>query len=158
MSDADRVWKRKVLEDVVRRLGLMTKSGALLILAAMLFIGTASAGNPNAKQAEADMKWGFKAARRGYWQEALTRFEHANELTPNQARILNNIAVAQEANGLFEMALLSYQEGLALDPNNNTLRRNYMRFQEFYASYVAVPEEAADEGADEGADDAQEND
>ena len=76
------------------------------------------------------------------------RFEHANELTPGKARILNNIAVAQEANGLFEMALLTYQEGLAIDPNNNSLRRNYARFQEFYASYVAPPESAVDEGAE----------
>ncbi len=58
------------------------------------------------------MEWGYKAARRGYWQEALLRFEHANQLTPDRPRILNNIAVAQEANGLFEQALLTYQMGL----------------------------------------------
>ena len=81
------------------------------------------------------------------------RFEHANELTPGQARILNNVAVAQEANGLFEMALLTYQEGLSLDPGNNALRRNYKRYQEFYASYIAPPEIADDEGGE----DAQEN-
>ena len=134
---------------MVPRNRLMTRVGVLLVLAATISIGTAIAGDPNAKEAGAEMKWGFKAARRGYWQEALMRFEHANELTPNQSRILNNIAVAQEANGLFEMALLTYQEGLALDPNNNALRRNYMRFQEFYTSYIAPPEEVADEGAED---------
>jgi Flp pilus assembly protein TadD len=77
------------------------------------------------------------------------RFEHANELTPGQPRILNNIAVAQEANGFYEMALLSYQEGLAIDANNNALRRNYARFQEFYASYIAAPEGVEDEGAED---------
>ena len=128
--------------------------GTVLALLAAFVAGAASAGDPDAKEAEAEMKFGFKAARRGYWQEALMRFEHANELTPNQPRILNNIAVAQEANGLFEMALLTYQEGLALDPNNNALRRNYMRFQEFYASYVAPPEIAEDKGAK---DDPQDN-
>ena len=137
----------------MRKQGLMTRSGILLLLATMILVGTAVAGNPNAKQAGAEMEWGFKAAKRGYWQEALMRFEHANELTPNQARILNNIAVAQEANGLFEIALLTYQEGLALDPNNGTLRRNYMRFQEFYASYVAIPEVEADEGAEDAQED-----
>lgn len=116
------------------------------MLAATISTGVAAAGNPDAKEASAEMKWGFKAARRGYWQEALLRFEHANELTPNQPRILNNIAVAQEANGLFEMALLTYQEGLTLEPNNNALRRNYMRFQEFYASYISPPEVAEDKG------------
>ncbi len=126
---------------------LVTTVGAAILLATVL-AGIAEAGDPNSKEAGAEMKWGFKAARRGYWQEALMRFEHANELTPNQARILNNIAVAQEANGLYELALLTYQEGLALEPNNNALRRNYTRFQEFYRSYIAPPEVQAEEGAE----------
>ena len=74
------------------------------------------------------------------------RFERANQLTPNQPRILNNIAVAQEANGLYEMALLTYQEGLSIDPGNNALRRNYMRFQEFYSSYISPPEPGEEKG------------
>jgi Flp pilus assembly protein TadD len=132
---------------------LLTRLGAMLVLAATLSTGAAIAGDSNAKEASAEMKWGFKVARQGYWQEALMRFEHANELTPNQPRILNNVAVAQEANGLYEMALLTYQEGLAIDPNNNSLRRNFMRFQEFYASYIEPPEIADDKG--EGGQDAQ---
>ena len=129
-----------------------------LAMLAMLVAGAAVAGNPAAKEAAADMEWGFKAARRGYWQEALVRFVHANELTPDQPRILNNIAVSQEANGLYEQALLTYQEGLSIAPKNDALRRNYMRFQEFYSSYIAPPEEIVEQGTgDEGADDAQEN-
>jgi Flp pilus assembly protein TadD len=124
----------------LRKKKLLIKVGAALVFTATISTGITFAGDPNAKEASAEMKWGFKAARRGYWQEALMRFEHANELTPNQPRILNNIAVAQEANGRYEMALLTYQEGLALAPNNSALRRNYTRFQEFYASYIAPPE------------------
>ncbi len=133
-------------------------AAAMLVMLAMLVAGAAVAGDPASKEAAADMKWGYKAARRGYWQEALVRFAHANELTPDQPRILNNIAVAQEANGLYEYALLTYQEGLSIAPNNDALRRNYMRFQEFYATYIAPPEESGEQGTgDEGADDAQEN-
>lgn len=131
----------------------LIRVGATLVLVTIISAGAVLAGNPDAKEASAEMKWGFKAARQGYWQEALMRFEHANELTPNQPRILNNVAVAQEANGLFEMALLTYQEGLSLDPKNNALRRNYMRYQEFYANYIAPPEISDDEGGE----DAQEN-
>lgn len=130
-------------------------AGAALVLLAMLVAGAAFAGDPNAKEASAEMEWGFKAARRGYWQEALVRFQHANELTPDQPRILNNIAVALEANGMFEQALLAYQTGLAIAPNNEALRRNYKRFQEFYTEYVAPPEETPVK--DEGAEDVQEN-
>jgi Flp pilus assembly protein TadD len=131
----------------------LIRVGATLVLAAIITAGAVFAGNPDAKEASAEMKWGFKAARRGYWQEALMRFEHANELTPNQPRILNNVAVAQEANGLFEMALLTYQEGLSLDPNNNALRRNYARYQEFYANYIAPPEITDDEGGEDAQED-----
>ena len=139
--------------------GLNLKTLMMFLLTGLLGVGFAIAGDGSKNEAQADMEWGFKAARRGYWQEALMRFEHANELTPNQPRILNNIAVAQEANGLYEQALLSYQTGLAIDPKNDALRRNYMRFQEFYTSYIAKPEIGAEKDAkeEEGADDAQKN-
>ena len=131
---------------------------AVLAVLVMCVAGTAVAGNPASKEAAAEMEWGYKAGRHGYWQEALMRFQHANELTPDQPRILNNVAVAQEANGLYEEALLTYQEGLAIAPNNDALRRNYMRFQEFYATYIAPPEDSGEQGTGgEGADDAQDN-
>ncbi len=130
-----------------------------LLIVAVTFLAAdfAAAGNPAAKEAEAEMEWGYKAARRGYWQEALLRFEHANSLTPDKPRILNNIAVAQEANGFFEEALITYQMGLTIDPRNDALRRNYGRFQEFYANYVAEPEEIEETGGKKEADDAQSN-
>lgn len=129
-------------------------SSALLLLA-MTIAGAAHAGDQKAKEAGAEMEWGYKAARRGYWQEALTRFQHANELTPDQPRILNNVAVALEANGRYEEALLAYQTGLAVAPNNDALRRNYRRFWEFYTEYVAPPEETPKE--EEGSDDANQD-
>lgn len=149
VSHGERRW------NTVRNRLRATKAGAMILLSVILAAGSAGAGDPSAKEADAEMEWGYKAARRGYWQEALMRFEHANQLTPNQPRILNNIAVAQEANGMFSQALLSYQTGLAIAPNNDALRRNYIRFQEFYANYIAVPEETPT--PDEGADDAQED-
>jgi tetratricopeptide (TPR) repeat protein len=131
---------------------------AALIMLAMFVAGAAAAGNPASKEAAAEMEWGYKAGRHGYWQEALMRFQRANELTPDQPRILNNVAVAEEANGLYEEALLTYQEGLAIAPNNDALRRNYMRFQEFYTTYIAPPEESGEQGTGgEGADDALDN-
>jgi Flp pilus assembly protein TadD len=116
----------------------------------------AVAGDRARKEAKAEMQWGFKAAKRGYWQEALMRFENANKLTPDSPRILNNIAVAQEANGMFEEALLTYQTALTINSRDEALRRNYTRFQEFYTTYVSPPDAlaAAEEGSEEGGDDA----
>jgi len=133
-----------------------TKAGAAFVVAMALASTHVAAGDSAKKEASAEMEWGYKAARRGYWQEALLRFQHANELTPDQPEILNNIAVAQEANGLFEQALLTYQTGLSIDPKDNALQRNYVRFQEFYASYVAPPQEIEETG-DEGKDDAKQD-
>jgi len=142
----------------VAQRGLILKTVMIVTLTALLGVGFAFAGDGNKNEAEAEMKWGYKAARRGYWQEALIRFQHANILTPDQPRILNNVAVAQEANGLYEEALLSYQTGLTIAPNNDALRRNYMRFQEFYTSYIAKPDVGAEKDAEEEeADDAQKN-
>lgn len=127
---------------------------AALVMVAAFSATFVAAGDSAKKEASKDMKWGYKAARQGYWQEALMRFQHANELTPDQPRILNNIAVAQEANGFFEQALLTYQLGLSIDPGDQAMQRNFARFQEFYSSYVAPPEEI-EEKADEEPDDAQ---
>lgn len=104
------------------------------------------AKNPKVKRAEEEVEFGFKAARRGYWQEALERFQLADELTPNQPRILNNIAVAFEANGRFEEARAAYRTGLELDPSNSALRKNLQRFEEFYATFVA-PDGDDDDGS-----------
>ena len=138
--------------------GNIAKAGALVVLALVVAVTEVSGADHAKKEAGEEMKFGYKAARRGYWQEALMRFEHANQLTPDQPRILNNIAVAQEANGQFEQALLTYQTGLAIDPRNDALKRNYARFQEFYASYIARPDDEGGADDDKGADDGKEDD
>lgn len=138
---------------------IFAKTGALMVLLGLLPVACTSAGDNPSKEASAEMEFGYKAASRGYWQEALWRFDQANELTPDQPRILNNLAVAQEANGLYEQALLTYQHGLAIEPANKALKRNYARFQEFYTSFIAPPEDDGQEGGDgdQGAENARES-
>jgi Flp pilus assembly protein TadD len=122
--------------------------GAALVLAA----GPLLAGDPAKNEASDQMKWGFQAAKRGYWLEALDRFERANGLTPNQPRILNNIAVALEASGRFQDALAAYESALAVAPNDKVLRRNFSRFKEFYDAQVAIkqPDSTDDEATAAG--------
>ena len=130
---------------------------AAVTLALVIGGGPALAKNRLAKQASEELEFGYKAAKRGYWQEALERFELADELTPKQPRILNNIAVALEANGRFDEARTTYEAALALDPGNSALKKNFSRFQEFHSTFVAEPEPEGDTDADtvpEEADDA----
>lgn len=153
---------------------IRTPSRSLLrvFLLALLLILCGVVESPAEKpenRAADEVKWGSKAARRGYWQEAHMRFERANGLTPNQPRILNNLAISLEALGRYEEARETYERALALAPNDGALRRNHSRFVEFYTEHVveveaeekAPPaEESAAEaapptGSEEGSADAQ---
>jgi tetratricopeptide (TPR) repeat protein len=117
-----------------------------------------SAGDPAGKQAKNDMKWGVDAAKHGYWLEALNRFQRVNQVMPDRSHVLNNIAVALEASGQFEDALLTYETALAIAPNDRVLRRNYSQFKEFYDSHVApvVSVEEAEESEETNTDDTDE--
>lgn len=120
---------------------------ATVIIAMVAGAGPALASKSPAKQASEQVNRGYKAAKSGYWQEALFRFERANELTPNDPRVLNNIAVALEASGRFEEAMVAYQTALAVAPNDRVLRENYSRFKEFYETQVLEPRAEEDEKA-----------
>lgn len=88
-----------------------------------------------AESAAAQLDFGAKMAQRGLWSEALFRFRQAERLEPENARAINNVAVALEALGKFDDALVAYQRALKVDPANAELKRNYGRFSEFYQSY-----------------------
>jgi len=95
-----------------------------------------SSSAPGRLSAEHEMRFGVEAGRRGYWQEALFRFERARAQEPANGELLNNLAVTQEALGRFEDALATYKDALKAEPKNQNIRRNYARFAEFYSSYA----------------------
>ena len=108
----------------------------------------------DAKEAREEMRFGYKVAREGYWQEALMRFRQAAELQPSDPEILNNIAVALEATGDYEGAREAYGRALTLAPGNAVLRRNFQAFEQFYKENVAdlePPEELPSAGGSEAA-------
>jgi tetratricopeptide (TPR) repeat protein len=114
--------------------------GALMVLS-LLSGACASAARDTERRASDEIEAGYKAARHGYWQEALLRFERANAMKPQQARILNNLAVSLEAVGRYDEARATYENGLHIDPGDRNLKRNYERFKEMYASLIERPEE-----------------
>lgn len=81
------------------------------------------------------VRFGVQMAQAGLWQEALFRFQRAADLDPKNPKILNNLAVAQEANGQFDAALETYRAALAAAPGSRDLKDNYARFVDFYESY-----------------------
>lgn len=71
-------------------------------------------------------------AKRGFWREALFRFEKAVQLKPDDAELQNNLAVAYEAVGEAARALAAYRKALELAPEDQRIKRNYARFAEYY--------------------------
>ena len=127
----------------------------LAVVAALLLCAGHATAASTAKLADEQMEAGYKAARRGYWQEALSRFQNANQLSPGQPHILNNIAVALEATAQYDEARATYERALQLAPSNERVRRNFNLFKDFYEGQVeGDKEEGADDGevgTDEGA-------
>lgn len=125
----------------------------LLVLVSLLGFAVARPGlseeKKSATQAE-QLAFGVKMAQRGLWSEALFRFQQAARLKPSDPKVLNNLAVAHEALGLFDQALEIYREALRVDPNNQTLRRNYARFVEFYQSFKPPAEGEKGEASENG--------
>lgn len=129
------------------------RSAIFLLLLAFVLPAAADAARRPGDDPEAQLKFGVDMAKRGLWSEALFRFRQAEELDPNNFRVWNNLAVAYEANGMFDEALDAYQTALRMEPGNRELRRNYSRFVEFYQSFR--PEASTDDDdTAEGEDDA----
>ena len=130
------------------------RAGAALISLVVLSLpalDALAAGRIDPDKPGAQLSFGIKMAKRGLWSEALFRFKQAERGDPGNPRILNNLAVAYEALGQFELALDTYQRALKASPSNSELRRNYSRFVEFYRNFKAETEDEGEEG-DEGGD------
>jgi len=82
-----------------------------------------------------EIKAGYKAAKRGYWQEALMRFELAYKMDSSNPHAVNNYAVALEAVGRYEDAREMYEQAFRLG-DSKIARRNFNRFQEVYESFL----------------------
>lgn len=124
---------------------------ALIALSA-LAVASCGAGQVEPAKSDAQLAFGIKMAKRGLWSEALFRFQQAERITPGNPRMLNNMAVAYEALGQFELALDYYQRALKASPSDGDLRRNYSRFVEFYRNFRAETGGETEGGETEGAD------
>ena len=112
-------------------------SAVLLLWVLLPAIGIAAEGPGLDKE----ISFGVKMAKRGLWSEALFRFKRAAEQRPGDSKILNNLAVAYEAVGQYDNALLAYREALKADSSNGELKRNYSRFIEFYQAFKPAGDE-----------------
>lgn len=82
--------------------------------------------------AKKEVEFGVEVARIGLWREAVYRWERAVELDPTNASARNNLGVAYEQAGQFDLADDQYQRALELDSNNMYIRQNFELFREAY--------------------------
>ena len=108
--------------------------------AAALLVAVAAAGAPACSSSKDSGAWkeqnayGSQMARRGFWREALFRYEKAAAQHPDSAEIQNNLGVAYESVGETSRALAAYKRALELSPQDQKIKRNYARFAEYYTS------------------------
>jgi tetratricopeptide (TPR) repeat protein len=109
---------------------------SLLMVLAFLSSAALPAGRDGAGQ----MEFGVRAAKKGLWREAQFRWERALKLSPENPRILNNLAVACETVGNFEKAAEYYKEALRFAPENRDIRQNHDLFAGYYKEILAHKE------------------
>ncbi len=73
-------------------------------------------------------KFALKCSEDGLWGEAEFRFKRALEVSPNDARLHNNLAVALEAQGKLDEAYAEYLRATNLDARNQEYRYNLDKF------------------------------
>lgn len=83
---------------------------------------------------KAQKAYGAEMARKGFWREALFRFQKAAEVHAEDAEIQNDLAVAYESLGETAKALTAYKKAIELAPNDPKIKRNYARFAEYYTA------------------------
>lgn len=99
-----------------------------VVLAVVAFLATSFtlplAGNKEQKKL---LKFAARMAKDGNWGEARYRWQKAAAVDPENPFILNNIAVALEAEGEHEEAKGYYTEALALSDGNDWIEDNALR-------------------------------
>jgi hypothetical protein len=102
-----------------------------LALLAVQFV--AATGGGSASDLDRTMEFAAEMAERGNWREARYRWETVLDRRPDEAKVLNNLAVAAEALGERGLATELYAKASAIVPGDPWIARNATaarRFQE----------------------------
>lgn len=112
----------------------LRRTVAAAALSALAAGGGACSSGKTGSAWKTENAYGSEMARKGFWREALFRYEKAAALKPGDAQIQNNLAVAYESVGNTARALATYKRALELAPQDAKIKRNYARFAEYYTS------------------------
>lgn len=115
---------------------MFEKWNSIAVAALIAVVCGCTSGGVGGRSRAEEMEEGYRAAKHGYWQEALMRYERAEQLEPGNAEVLNNLGVALEAVGRYEEAGEVYARARHIDPKDEKLKRNHRQYTDFYATYI----------------------
>ncbi len=101
----------------------------LFITGGLLLLLIAGIGCRQRASVEDYRRFAFHSAERGLWEEAQHRWEKALELKPGDGGLLNNLAVASEAQGDLSQAGELYEAAVAAAPDDDSFRDNLLAFR-----------------------------
>jgi len=106
----------------------MNALNRVLLLLAALALAAAACGPAGRITTRDYNRFALKAQEEGLWAEAEYRLRQALAVTPDDARLHNNLGVALEAQGKLAEAHAAYKEAVRLNPYNPTYQRNLHEF------------------------------
>lgn len=78
------------------------------------------------------LRFGTEMAKDGHWREAKFRWEQALKLDPRDSRVLNNLAIAEEALGAPDRARELFSQAIAVASRDGRIRDNAKRSSLFW--------------------------
>jgi Flp pilus assembly protein TadD len=117
----------------------------LLVVGCLLLLLVGGLGCRQRASAEDYRGFAFRSAKEGLWEEARHRWEKALLLTPGDAGLLNNLAVASEALGELTKAGELYQSAVAAAPGEDIYRNNLLAFRRANPELFPAEEEGEDD-------------
>ncbi len=111
---------------------LRSRITTVLALALLALARPTFADKKPEEVAKKEVEFGIEVARMGLWREAIYRWQKAVELDPSNASARNNLGVAYEQAGQFDLAEEQYKRALDLNSDNLYIRQNYELFREAY--------------------------
>jgi tetratricopeptide repeat protein len=114
---------------------MMLRTRPSRVLPLLALGGLAAAGHAANPEAIGELlRFGTKMARDGNWREARFRWEQALKLDATDARLLNNLAVANEMLGAVPEAADLYRRAIERAPDDSRISGNALRSSIFWGS------------------------
>jgi len=115
----------------------------LSLAGAVALLGLASSSGAGQADVSELLRFGTEMARGGNWREAKFRWEQALRQDPGDARLLNNLAIAEEALGAHERARALYDQAIAADARDGRIQENATRSALFWGGASGTDAAAA---------------